>query len=533
MIFVAALTAFCQTFSIAAPLIMSQKTLLEKKWGNISNDKKNQNDSNNENNSKDSSENNFSSNFISKNIQKNESKVSADDLKFETSAQVAMSNSKYLVTAGDIYTLTYVAGKTPVVYQIAVDSTYDINISNIAKINVRGKTYLEVKKQVEEIVTKNYPFSGAQFTLLSPAIFSVTLVGEVNKTSTKNVWALNRVSDILEEFKTDLASTRFVTVKNSSDKEKEYDIFQYERYGNEKENPFLRPGDTIILKKHGTIVSLQGMVERPGVYELKKDETLKDLIEVYGNGLKPLADISRIELQRLSSENKNKSKKLYLNKSNYAFLIESYDIVTIFSFEDLLPVIYLEGAVNNNISQSEENELQGSAKFSLPFNEGENYAFLIRKIKDRFLSSSDLENAYIIRKGEHIKIDASKCLFDAEYYSPYTLEPYDILMIPFKQLFVTVSGAVQNPGRVPYIPNRTWEYYISACGGFAESNSRASIQIYNINKKKQKKTDPILPETTIEAQKNSFIYNLNRCMPIVSTLLSISSLGITLYLAVK
>jgi protein involved in polysaccharide export with SLBB domain len=85
-----------------------------------------------------------------------------------------------------------------------------------------------------------------------------------------------------------------------------------------------------------------------------------------------------------------------------------------------------------------------------------------------------------------------------------------------------VAGAVNMPGRYPYIPDRDWEYYIGLAGGFnPDRNSGESITIQNIDGKKLKKTDPITPEITITAQTNSFLYGFNRWAPIVTTILSI------------
>ena len=45
-------------------------------------------------------------------------------------ASVAMSNAEYRVTAGDVYMLAYAAGTMPVTYQLIVDSSYKIRVSN-------------------------------------------------------------------------------------------------------------------------------------------------------------------------------------------------------------------------------------------------------------------------------------------------------------------------------------------------------------------------------------------------------------------
>ena len=98
------------------------------------------------------------------------------------SPQLAMSTSDYMVTAGDIYTLAYAVGTNPVTYTIPVDSSYKIRVSNMAVIDAKGKSFLQIKKQVEDIVTRNFPMSGVQFVLTPPAIFRVKIITKFFRT---------------------------------------------------------------------------------------------------------------------------------------------------------------------------------------------------------------------------------------------------------------------------------------------------------------------------------------------------------------
>ena len=153
----------------------------------------------------------------------NESSVSAEtkDIsmpKFLTSGQMpsvqlAMSTSDYMITAGDIYSLSFVAGTSPVTYTIPVDSSYKIRVANLAVLDATGKTFVAIKKQVEDIVSKNFPMSAVQFTLLSPATFSVRITGEVTHVTEQNAWTLNRLSDVLGATFTDFSSINYLELE--------------------------------------------------------------------------------------------------------------------------------------------------------------------------------------------------------------------------------------------------------------------------------------------------------------------------------
>ena len=135
----------------------------------------------------------------------------------------------------------------------------------------------------------------------------------------------------------------------------------------------------------------------------------------------------------------------------------------------------------------------------------------------------------MIRRGEVIPIDLSKILYDRSFVSDLSVEPYDVLEVPFKMYYVTVSGAVNNPGRYPYVKNRTWDYYIGLAGGFVdEKNSGDAIVITDVNGKKLRPNDPITPETNIKAKANSFTYYFGQFAPVVTTVLSIITAALSI-----
>jgi len=186
--------------------------------------------------------------------------------------------------------------------------------------------------------------------------------------------------------------------------------------------------------------------------------------------------------------------------------------------------MFVEGA----IGVSTKTEITSSTRMPVRFNPGENYASLVQKNQAWFTAVSDTANSYIIRNGKNIPLNINPMLYDATYRSQYYVEQNDVLMIPFRQYFVSVSGAVAIPGRYPYIPDRGWEYYVGLAGGFLSSqNSYQALTITDVSGKKLKKTDVISPETNIEAQSNAFLYYFNQYAPIVTTTLSIISTLLT------
>jgi hypothetical protein len=197
-----------------------------------------------------------------------------------------------------------------------------------------------------------------------------------------------------------------------------------------------------------------------------------------------------------------------------------------------------EGAVRSAVMNAavnvEEEQPNVSNRVTVRFNMGENYASLVQRNREWFSAVSDTQNAYILREGERILINLNPMLYDSRYRSQYFVETNDVLVIPFRQYFVTVSGAVAVPGRYPYIPDRGWNYYVALAGGFLpDRNSRERVDIADIRGQPLTKNDVITPESIITAKTNAGLYYFNKYAPVVTTILSIISTGITLGVALS
>ncbi len=637
---------------------------------------------------------------------------------------LARSSADYRVTPGDVYTLAYAAGATPISYTITVDASYRIRVSNLGIINGAGKTFMQLKNEVEATVASNYPLSGVQLVLTQPAVFRVYVNGEVNRAGEISAWGLSRLSSVAGGNLTNYASVRDITVTSSNGQTKVYDLFKARRYGDLSQDPYLRPGDVVTFNRIKRKVTVNGAVERPGTYQLLDGENLKSLIETYGNGFTPLADktrsrlvryigsteisgdiillteeeltgdydlrdmdtitipnitalrpavptsrlertititgavrrpgtyelmpnenlqelitvyandftpladktrvtltryvgssevsgditylteeelaenyplqhldtinipnitelrpavsmnriertitisgavrrpgtyqlmpnenlkalievyadgftaiadITRMELVRLVNSEDIAGDKLFLteNDFDYDFKLEHYDSVTIPSVVQLQPVMFVEGAINVDINT----ELTNTNRVVIQFAAGETYASLVRSHVGWFGAVSDIQNAYIIREEKRIPINLTPLLYDADFRDDVLVYEDDILVVPFRQYFVTVAGAVTNPGRYPYIPDRDWEYYVAMAGGFIpDRNIMDSVIIRDMNGKRLTKNSEIGPETVITARANHLMFFFNQYSPVITTILSLVTTIISLQLMTR
>ena len=79
-----------------------------------------------------------------------------------------------------------------------------------------------------------------------------------------------------------------------------FDFYDLLLKGDTSEDVRLMQGDVVFIQPITKTVGMSGEVVRPGIYELKENETLGDLIKFAGN-LKPKADVFSATLQRIDS----------------------------------------------------------------------------------------------------------------------------------------------------------------------------------------------------------------------------------------
>jgi protein involved in polysaccharide export with SLBB domain len=167
--------------------------------------------------------------------------------------------------------------------------------------------------------------------------------GEVETAAEVSTWALARLSS-LSDHMTAYASTRNVSVKSTNGQIRIYDLFKAERSGDLSQNPYLRPDDVITFNRLERSVSIRGAVERPGVYQLLAGENLKDLIESYACGITPLADKTRMELQRYVGSASAHGDMIRLTELNIHqnYMLRNYDTITIPDMREWWPATTMD-----------------------------------------------------------------------------------------------------------------------------------------------------------------------------------------------
>lgn len=481
-------------------------------------------------------------------------------------AQQAIASPDYIVTPGDIYSLA-MQGTT---ISVTIDSSYRLRVGSLGVINVKGLTFQELKNKVENLVISNYPTANVQFVITNPASFKVVITGEVTAAGEVTTWSLRRLSDVIKGRLTPYASTRQIIVESDKGVQKKYDIFQATRFGDMSQDPYLRPGDKIIVPKYERKVKLLGAVKRPGVYELLPDEQIQDLINVLGDGYTEDANKDDILLKRFVG-GKEVWEKKHLKETDVIADINlfSKDEVNVLSYSLTRSVFYVEGSIvveKEKDSETTEDaateievekDIDTSTKYIsagtvsepvslnrilVEFDVGTSYAAIVKENKAWFVNNSaDLENAYIRRKiqnensepeEEIIKIDLKKILYGSGFYEDLIVQADDVLYVPYVQYYVFVNGAVNAVGRYPYQAGKNYMYYVNLANGIdLNQNVFGTVTIKTKEGKRLSKKSVIPPEAVISVHRNS--PSGGWLMPIIVSILTLISTVLTCFISIR
>jgi protein involved in polysaccharide export with SLBB domain len=374
--------------------------------------------------------------------------------------------------------------------------------------------------------TNDFVLEAGDRVIIPLGAFEAFVTGEVTRSAFVNISGLTRLSTVVGPFFTLNSSIRDVAVVSDVGLETSYDLFRASRLGDLSQDPYLKPGDKVIVNKLDRLVSIQGAVRRPGSYQLLPSEQLWELLEVYAGGFTENADLSRIDLVRIvGGSDISGERKLIDFSATPEIVLANKDNLTVPTLQSLLPIVFFEGAVALGIAGTDTKAEPGiSNRLPYQFYDGELLSSAIRANRERFTPEADLEKGYVLRNGVRKQIDFSKFLFDRDIKDTATLQAGDRIVIPFKQYFVTVGGAVMRPGRYPFVPDRGWRYYLGLAGGANQlQNAGEAHDIANVQGTKKGPDDSIEPEDSIVFASNNLLYIFGQISAVLTGLASIFS----------
>lgn len=421
----------------------------------------------------------------------------------------------YFVGPGDVILITINKDK-PIQIKSVVSADGILSIKGIGSIKVDGQLLEQVYRQIELLASKTFNSIKVQSSLYSIKKFKVTVFGEVVLPGTVSMTSMDRVSEAISKAggMNAKASIRHINlIRTTSNGEKtnlNIDLLKFNVLRAEDSNPYLMPGDLIIVPRSdgSSKISIYGEVRNEGEFEFVKGDRLSDLIN-FSNGLLYSANFEEIMINTVG-ESLNSSKRINLSElrnkkfpytlkddiqlesNTTVFVAEhanftetSYAVVTgevknpgkypIRQNETkLLELFRVAGGINDNV-ELEDIEFFRQEKYW----ERDYDLEALNRMNQVNMSEEEL-NIFRIKNYERkglFTVDFEEIINNPDSDQNLTLRNKDSLHVPARKDYISVQGRVNSPGLIKYNPNYNLEDYITLAGGYGFRADKSSVLI--------------------------------------------------------
>lgn len=261
----------------------------------------------------------------------------------------------YVVGPGDSLAIDLWGGVSHRLYR-TVDREGRVALPEVGPLLVSGKNLAEVQEDLQRALRTQFRSVSADVSLSRLRTVRIYEVGDVENPGAYDVSSLSTPLNALFTAggPTARGSMRIVEHYRDGKLVQSVDLYDLLLHGVKSGIDRLQNGDTVRVPPIGPQVTVEGMVRRPAIYELKDEKDLAQVLELAG-GLLPAATLRHIEVSRLIAHQKRTmlsvnvpegEGSLAITKELDSFQIQDGDRIRVFPIAPYnQDAIYLEGHV--------------------------------------------------------------------------------------------------------------------------------------------------------------------------------------------
>ncbi|NJD61149.1 MAG: hypothetical protein FIA93_00320, partial [Deltaproteobacteria bacterium] len=204
----------------------------------------------------------------------------------------------YVVGPGD-EVIVRLWGRMEGTYRLTVDRDGKIFFPKLGTFPVAGMTFGELRTFLKGKISGIAEVS-SDVSLGQMKGIRVSVMGEVQA---PGWYSVSSVQPALQALSLaggvkDIGSLRRLKIKRGGKEVGEIDLYDLLLQGDTRSDIPLRQGDAVFVPVVGKLAAITGEVRRPAIYELKRERTLHDLVDM-GGGFSPSAYKKRVTVERL------------------------------------------------------------------------------------------------------------------------------------------------------------------------------------------------------------------------------------------
>ena len=216
----------------------------------------------------------------------------------------------YIIGAGDVLSID-LWGAAEANYEQRVSKNGAINIPRVGYINIIGLPIKAAKSKIRNSLRKIYSGIGASSTSYNKVNLAISIkevrnvqINIIGEVKVPGSYSLSGFSTILNALyaaggPNEIGTLRNVELFRGGVKKADFDFYKFLLNGSEEGNITVQDQDVIIVKPYENIVTIKGEVKTKGVFEMKENETVSDLL-TYCSGFLSNAYKQKIVIERIN-----------------------------------------------------------------------------------------------------------------------------------------------------------------------------------------------------------------------------------------
>jgi len=201
--------------------------------------------------------------------------------------------------------------------QRTVDREGRLSLPEIGTIQVAGHTLGDVQRIVQSSLRGQFRQLDADVSLARLRVVRVYVVGDVLRPGAYDVSSLSTPLNALYQAggPTSRGSMRVIKHYRANQLVEDVDLYDLLLHGVQAGMQRLESGDTLLVPPVGQEVTIEGMVRRPGIYELDGEKSLAQVLELAG-GVLPSGTLRHVDVDRVEAHENRTMLGVDLPESN-------------------------------------------------------------------------------------------------------------------------------------------------------------------------------------------------------------------------
>jgi protein involved in polysaccharide export with SLBB domain len=237
----------------------------------------------------------------------------------------------YVVGPGDELMLR-AWGSIAFYLRVTVDRSGSIYIPHVGQVQVAGIRFSELRNYLDGQIATSFKKFDLSVEMGHLRAIQIFVVGRTRRPGSYTVSSLSSLVDALfvSGGPSSTGSMRRIEVKRGSSVVTELDLYDFLLNGNKSKDIPLLPGDVIYVLPAGPRVALTGSVSQPAIFEIRRGETVGDILAMAG-GLTSLATMESGELERIDSSGARHVIEVHFDEAGLKMALADGDILRVLS----------------------------------------------------------------------------------------------------------------------------------------------------------------------------------------------------------